>query len=128
MLAKIVDLECHDSLEGIVTFRATSGNDYQAYFWGYNFVKHEIANLNFSPVLMNPDWDKTFTVNKDKEKKLIPSEKRASYQGYGEIKSINPIIADFGDLELNLGDWSNDIKLIGQFIYCDIDRLELALP
>jgi hypothetical protein len=48
-----------------------------------------------------------------------------SYYGYGEIKLIDPITADFGDIQLELGNWTNDRKVVGEYIYWTIERLDI---
>ena len=44
---------------------------------------------------------------------------------YGLIKSINPVVLDFGEFEIDKGDWINDSNLVGRYIYWKIDRLDI---
>jgi hypothetical protein len=51
---------------------------------------------------------------------------RWSYIGYGQIKSIMPVVIDFGILEMIDANWVTDESLVGQFVAVPIDRLELV--
>ncbi len=51
-----------------------------------------------------------------------------SYVGYGQVKTIMPVVIDFGLLQMEDANWTNDENLIGQYVAIPIDRLEIAPP
>jgi hypothetical protein len=51
---------------------------------------------------------------------------RWSYIGYGRIKSIMPVVIDFGLITMEAPQWTNDESLVGQFVALPIDRLEIV--
>lgn len=68
-------------------------------------------------------WDQMFQGNPDKEMKLVQTGDW-SYDAYGQIKSINPVIADFGIFSLDLGEITNDERCIGEWIQEKVTRLD----
>lgn len=66
-----------------------------------------------------------FSGNPKHEKKLVRIGDW-SYEAYGQITSINPVVADFGLLSLELGELTNDPRCLGEWIVEKIDRLELT--
>jgi hypothetical protein len=70
-------------------------------------------------------WDSMFRGNPERRKELV-SRGHWSYDGYGEIISIRPVVVDFGDFRFDVGDFTSDERCIGEFIHVIIDRLELA--
>ena len=127
MKVKIEKVDWHLSeeiKEGTVTF-SVNGTEYNAFSQDTDFPVDDYADVIFSHIAGGPNsWEKIFSKNEQKEKKLI-STNEWSYEGYGEIISINPIKADFGDIVLELGEWSNDERIIGEFIYWEISRLDI---
>jgi hypothetical protein len=111
-----------------VTFNTPFGNTYIAFAfpeleeeWIDKNIEVEISCLELGDLC----WEDIFNGNKDKQKKLVKSNRDWSYEGYGQIISINPIVVDFGDLELELGEWTHDERVVGEYIYWKIDRLDL---
>ncbi len=51
---------------------------------------------------------------------------RWSYIGFGRIKSIMPVVIDFGLITMEAPQWTNDESLVGQFVAVPIDRLEIV--
>ena len=70
-------------------------------------------------------WEERFSGNPSKLKKLV-STGGWSYDGYGQIVSIRPVIADFGLIKLDIGDFTNDERCVGAWIRERIERLELT--
>ncbi len=70
-------------------------------------------------------WEQMFSGNLRQEKKLVRTGDW-SYEAYGQIVSIKPVIADFGLFKLELGDFTNDQRCIGEWIVERIDRLDLT--
>jgi hypothetical protein len=74
----------------------------------------------------NPlDWNITILSHQDNSKNLIKGHNDWEYEGYGQIKSLNPVVVDFGDIQLETGEWTDDETLVGEFVYWKIDRLDI---
>ena len=127
IIVKIVDLELTDRYEGIVSFLTKSGHIFQAFFWGDSFSVGEERLINLEHLSLNFDWITAFKENSTYEMKLEKGLDQCEYFGYGQVIQIRPVIADFGDFKLNLGDWANDERVISEFIYWRIDQLRIAL-
>jgi len=114
-----------DTYEGTVQFMI-NGNDYKAFFYGEEYEPGQVIEVEFYHLETPLDWNVIFNENKDKKLRLEKSKNSEwRYYGYGKIKSIAPVIADFGDIQLELGNWTNDPRVIGEFIYWTIDRLDI---
>ncbi|ADB42919.1 hypothetical protein [Spirosoma linguale] len=127
IIVKIVDLKLTDRYDGIVSFSTESGHVFEAFFWGDNYLIGEERLINLERLSLSYDWMTTFKKNPTCERKLERGPSQCEYFGYGQILQIRPVIADFGDFKLDLGDWTNDDRVINEFIYWHIDRLEIAL-
>lgn len=122
---QIKSIEKIDLYEGTITF-SIQENEYQAFFYGEEFEKDEIINVNFEQLEYPLDWEIIFNKNIKSEKRIEKaSNSDWNYYAYGKIKQINPIIADFGDISLEIGNWTNDPNVIGEYIYWKIDRLDI---
>ena len=122
---EIVKVNKTDENEGTVTFDI-NGRQYDAFYWGDNFKPGEKANVTLTQLEYPLAWEAIFGENKGRETKIEKSNQgNWIYHCYGTIKSIKPIIADFGDLQMDLGDWTNDEKVVGEYIYWTIDRLDI---
>ncbi|WP_299821341.1 hypothetical protein [uncultured Pontibacter sp.] len=122
---EIIHINYHDEHEGTVKFRTESGNTYEAFLWGNTFEVGEKRKIELSHLNLHFDWEVTFSLNSSKEKRLEKLTKDWGYIGYGQIEQVNPVIACFGDIWLDLGNWTRDEKVIGEFIYWRIERLEV---
>ncbi len=110
--------------EGTVTF-SIRGTEYKAFSQGFEFPVGDFMDVVFSHIAAGPgSWEELFSKNGKRERKLVPTDEW-SYEGYGEIVSIEPIQADFGGIVLELGEWSHDERIIGEFIYWKISRLDI---
>jgi|SRR5690606_1539470 len=124
---QIIKVNETDELEGVITF-IINGKEYEAFYWGEKFSVWENITIFLDHLSYPLKWEDIFGENKNKEIKIVKSSQQpASYYCYGKIISITPIRADFGDLKLDLGDWTNDEKVIGEYIYWVIDRLNIQL-
>ena len=122
---KIIEVSKTDEFEGSVTFQI-NGRQYYAFFWGDNFLPGEEVSVSLTQLEYPLKWDTIFGENKGRETKIEKSEtKDWTYYCYGIIQSVKPVIADFGDLQLDLGDWTDDEKVVGEYIYWTIDRLNI---
>ena len=114
-----------DEHEGTVTFKTNEGNSYEAFFWGNTFKVGEKTTIELNHLNLHFDWEETFSLNSSKEKRLEKLRRDWEYVGYGQIEQVNPVVACFGDVYLELGNWTSDEKAIGEFIYWRIERLEV---
>ena len=123
---QVISIDKTDEYEGTVKF-LINGNEYEAFYFGDEFQKGENAKVEFDHLNYPLEWDVIFTENKNKELKIEKTkDSEWSYYGFGKIITINPIMADFGDIQLELGSWTNDYKVIGEFIYWKIERLDIV--
>jgi len=123
---KIISTDLIDRFEGTVQFEI-NGNIYSGFFCGEEFKAGQLIEADLGHLEYGLDWDVIFNENKNKEVKLEQaSDSEWSYYGYGKIKSIDPIITDFGDIQLDLGYWTNDQNVIGEYIYWKVERLDIS--
>jgi hypothetical protein len=123
---RVKDVYLTDLYDGILTFETETGNIYDAYFWGAVFTVEEEKIVELSQFGEELDWNSIFTQNIAKEKRLKKTANKCEYIGYGQIESINPIIVNFGDINLDIGNWTSDERIIGEFIFWKIPRLDIA--
>ncbi len=85
-----------------------------------------IENPEFGYLSLNDDltWDEMFSINKNHESKLEHKSFWA-YNAYGRILSINPIMVEVGPIKLEIGDFIEDERYIGKYIFFIIERLEM---
>ena len=121
----VVKVNLTDLYEGTVTFTTPSKKEITAFFWGQTFEVNKEYEIKFDYLEYPLQWEVIFTENKDKRQTFEAERVICSYAAYGKILSINPIIADFGEIRMEIGDWTNDEKVIGDYIYCKIERLDI---
>jgi hypothetical protein len=119
-------VEFIESMEGSVTFQTQNGSILSAFFFQEKFTVGEHALVQFGSLDYPLEWTAIFSENKEGRQKLEPALEYCSYYAYGKIIALNPIVADFGDLKLSIGDWTHDEKVIGEFIYWKIRRLDIT--
>ncbi|MCD9014432.1 hypothetical protein [Parachryseolinea silvisoli] len=114
-----------DRHEGTLTF-GIKGRQYDAFYWGYNFKPGDKVEVTLTQLEYPLTWDTIFGENKRREKKIEKSKtKDWTYHCYGTIQSVKPVVANFGDFQLDLGGWTNDPKVVGEHIYWTVDRLDI---
>ncbi|WP_170871915.1 hypothetical protein [Pontibacter indicus] len=111
--------------EGTITVKAKDGSPISAFAYEEEFTEGEVVNVEFDSINDDLDWNTIFGENKNQEKKLVKSINDWEYEGYGQIKSIEPVVIDFGDIELETGKWTSDKKVVGEFVYWKINRLDI---
>lgn len=121
----VTKVDYTDELEGTVTIITASGKQVSAFFWGDKFNANEEAEVEFDALDYPLSWEVIFSENKEHKLGLEQASEEGSYYAYGQIVSINPIIADFGDIRLALGEWTHDERVIGEYIYWKIERLDI---
>lgn len=125
-IAKIIPCcDDKDCPECTVTF-SINGRKYSALGLYFDVHIGSEVEVEFDVWPDEIGWEEMFQRNIKKEKGLIPVGEY-SYEAYGQIVSINPIIADFGDVKLQLWEFSHDERIIGEFIYFKINRLDVSL-
>lgn len=122
---KVVKIDLTDPYEGIVTFETLAGKQFSAFFWGEKFEINVSYLVSFSSLDYPIEWETNFSGNQAKKKTIENESGECSYLAYGQILSINPIKVDFGDIILELGEWTHDKRVIGEFIFWKIDRLDV---
>ena len=113
-----------EHFEGTVSFRGKNGGVIQAFSYGTEFKIGQKTELELDSISAELEWETIFSENLEKEIKI---ERKGDweYEAYGKVLSINPVNIDFGEFELNTGNWTNDKKIIGEYVYWKIDRLDI---
>lgn len=124
-VVKVKNVEFSDQLDGVVTVVANNGNLVTANFWGDTFRDGEQVEVEFSALDYPASWEAIFSENRERKLCLDPASEKCVYYAYGKILSLSPIVADFGDIKLSIGDWTHDEQIIGEYIYWKIDRLDI---
>lgn len=122
---RVDKIELFDPLEGKITFTTQNGKQIEAFFWGEKFEEQKDYLVEFTSLDYPLDWNVIFSENKEKIKSLILENGLCSYLAYGQIVSINPTVVDFGDIIMEIHLPTNDEKVIGEYIYWKIDRLDI---
>lgn len=91
-----------------------------------DFTEDEIADVCFNivdeKIIESIFWDE----NKEK-KKIVPAKNyRCQYYCYGQLIGIHPVKIDCGRVVFDYGDWINDERAIGSFVYFVIARLDVS--
>ena len=86
-----------------------------------------IENVKFSyPSLEGFQWSRAVGENPS-HKVRLEHVLGWSYVGFGRVISIMPVTIDFGMLELEDPNWSDDKNLEGKYVKVSIDRLDLSV-
>jgi hypothetical protein len=112
--------------EGTVTFETENGFVLEAFAYGEKFTAGEISEVEVSFLDAPMDWNTIFSENAEKQCRLVRLKEEWSYGGYGRVISLNPVRVDFGPIILETGYWTNDLKVVGEYIYWKIDRLDIS--
>lgn len=70
-------------------------------------------------------WDQAAKGNPGK-RKCLESTNGWSYDGYGQVVSIMPVVIDFGVMQMEDANWTNDEQLVGRYVKIAVDRLEIV--
>ena len=86
-----------------------------------------IENVKFSyPSLEGFQWPRAVRENPS-HKVRLEHVRGWSYVGFGRVVSIMPVTIDFGTLELEDPNWSDDKNLEGKYVKVSIDRRDLSV-
>lgn len=112
--------------EAIVSF-IVNDKEYRAFGCPVDFLVGNSYKVEFDFLEgVDVPWDVMFSENKNNIKDLIIKPNGDwSYSAYGKIISVNPIVVDCGVAEFDLGNFSRDERLIGEYIFFDISRLDI---
>lgn len=117
-----LDLEAR---EAEVHFEA-GGTRYHAYAHPCNFEPGESYLANLDCLEQDLSLDAMLSGNLGHAAMLVPRQDgRWSYDGYGHIYSLRPVVVDCGDLRVELGDLFRDERLIGAPLYFVARRLNI---
>lgn len=104
-----------------------NGKQLWAFCHPCNFREGEIAEVYFSVIEEEMSEFAFWDENKKHKRDIVPSENnRCYYYCYGQLKKIHPVIIDCGVVSLFLGDWINDERTIGSYVYFVISRLDIS--
>jgi hypothetical protein len=70
-------------------------------------------------------WEQALRGN-PAEERILNHVKGWGYQGLGRVIQIMPVLVDYGVLEMEDSNWTNDESLIGRYVTIPIDRLEIV--
>jgi hypothetical protein len=121
----VINIDLIDHCEGAVTLITPTKKELTAFFWGQTFEVNKEYEVQFDCLEYPLQWEVIFNENKDRRETLVAESDFCSYAAYGKILSINPVIADFGDIRMEIGDWTNDKNVIGEYIFYKIGRLDI---
>ena len=100
-------------------------------YWGFcyscDFVVGERTDIEIY-ILESGDisFETMFSYNRDKEMKIVPfPTDRTAYYSYGRVVSVKPIVVDCGDMQFDLGDFTTDERVIGEYVYFVVNRLDI---
>lgn len=121
-----IDWLDYDSKEADVFFELGTGK-YWAFCHPCVFCEGEERYVNIDFLYLEDiSWETMFSSNIDEKMKLVQSSNdRDSYYCYGKVIHINPIVVDCGDIQFDLGEMTNDNKVVGSWIYFIISRLDI---
>ena len=100
-------------------------------FWAFchpcDFEEGEIAEVYFSIIEEEISESAFWEGNSEYKIDMVSSEiNRCSYYCNGQLKSIHPVVIDCGAINISFGDWINDEKTIGSYVYFVIARLDIG--
>ena len=86
-----------------------------------------IGNVKFSyPSLEGFQWSQAIKDNPSNRVRL-EHIRGWSYMGFGRVLSIMPVTIDYGMIQLEDPNWSDDEALAGKYVKVMIDRLDLNI-
>lgn len=123
---KQIDWIDKDNPEAEVLFEI-NGRQLWAFCHPCNFKEGEIAEVYLSFIEGEVSESVFWEENKEHKRDIVPSGiNRCYYYCYGQLQNIHPVIIDCGTISLSFGDWVNDEKMIGSYVYFVIARLDIG--
>lgn len=89
-----------------------------------DYQEGEYADVEFSSIEARHEWEEHFGKNTG-NMECLAHLKDWPYDGYGVVVSTNPVVTDFGDIQLDLGNWTNNKNITGAYIYWPILELRM---
>lgn len=104
------------------------GREFCAFCHPCDFSEGEIAEVYFSfiedELPESAFWDKN---NKEMKKEIVQSkDDKWRYYCYGQLKNIHPVFIDCGVITLSFGDWINDERTVGSYVYFVMARFDIG--
>jgi hypothetical protein len=116
----------HGAEEGTVTLVGPRQIPFEAYFYRCNFEVGKTYALKFEAILHPLEWKVIFSKNRLQKCEIVPQGDFCACLAYGKIISIHPLVVDFGDIVMELGEWTNDPDVIGAYVYFCFDQLHIT--
>ena len=108
--------------EGTVTILSALGGQIEAFSYNEEFTVNEEVHIELCSLDQGINWKAQIAKEKEISLKYAGDW---SYAGYGKVVSVHPVILDFGEFQIDSGDWSNDQALLGEIIFLKIDKLDI---
>lgn len=71
-------------------------------------------------------WEEMFSGNPKHKKRLVLRHiDEWAYDAYGELLSINPVVVDFGAIQLDIGDFTHDPQCVGEWVLVKVARIDM---
>jgi hypothetical protein len=122
---KQIDWLDKDNPEAEILFEL-EGKQFWAFCHPCDFEEGETIQVYFSFIEDEVSEPEFWKQNKENKKEIIQSkDNRSKYYCYGQLKRIHPVIIDCGVLTLSFGDWINDEKTIGNYVYFVMARFDI---
>lgn len=100
-------------------------------FWAFchpcNFREGDTAEVYFSFLEEDIAESSFWNENAERKMEIISSNNNNwRYYCYGRLKSIHPVEIDCGSIVFSSGDWINDERCVGSYVYFVISRLDMT--
>ena len=124
-IEEVIPCEFEELCDEVTIVFSVRGNKYHAFSGLDDFSPGEVVDVCFTCIDGGcGTWEERFNRNTSHTKSLVYTGKW-SYDGFGQIVALGPVVGDFGDIRLELGDFTHDTRCIGENIYERIDRLDI---
>ncbi|HEY6162670.1 MAG TPA: hypothetical protein VI112_15685 [Bacteroidia bacterium] len=110
--------------EGTVFF-SIGDKKFRAFSFLSDFDENSSCDVEFSFLDFDARWEDIFSKNTKKKKEMIPIGDNWDYECFGQIISVNPNLADFGGVVMEVGMSLNE-KIIGEYIWLPIQRFQIS--
>lgn len=123
---KQIDWLDKDNPEAEILFEL-NGQQFWAFCHPCSFKEGEMAKVYFNFIEEDTAESAFWNENSDHKIGMLSSENnRCHYYCYGQLKSTHPVIINCGVINLSFGDWINDERMKGSYVYFVISRLDIT--
>ncbi|MCK4527136.1 hypothetical protein KAW18_07170 [candidate division WOR-3 bacterium] len=126
---KKIDWLAKEIREAVVTFSVRDEN-FTAFSYPADFEVGDEVDIEVSIGIEGgpSEWEEMFSGNPDKKKCLIKKKPgNWEYSAYGRVVKIQPLIVDVGPFKLEYGYITHDPRVVGEYVYFEILRLDIFL-